>query len=88
MNLEFRNTVDTSNVVSATVIIVPVHLLHSVFEVLKVLAWLLTQLLGELVIEVLQMVQRDAEHEDILFCIALQLLSVKGLVGEFRLTCK
>lgn len=86
LNLELRDTVYAGNIISAgngTVIVVSINLLHSVFEMLQVLAWLLAQLLRELVVEVLQVVQRDAHHEHVFLRVALQLLSAKGLDGEF-----
>ena len=74
LNLELRDTVDAGNIISTgngTVIVVSINLLHSVLEMLQVLAWLLAQLLRELVVEVLQVVKRNAQHEHILLRVAL-----------------
>ena len=74
LNLELRDTVNAGNIISTgngTVIVVSINLLNSVLEMLQVLAWLLAQLLRELVVEVLQVVKRNAQHEHILLRVAL-----------------
>lgn len=88
LHLELGNTVSTSNLMGTSlVVVVPIYVLNCLLKKRQVLGRLLAELLTQLIVEVLQMVQRDAEHENIFFRVSLQLLSESEL-SEFRLTCR
>ena len=90
LDLELGNVVNSSNITLAddcAVVVLPVDLLHCVLKVGQELGGLLAKLLRKSIVEVLQVVQRDAQHVDAFLCISLQLLS-KGSMASFRLTCR
>jgi hypothetical protein len=63
-------------------VVVSVHVLYCLLKEWQKLCWLFPQLLTQLVVEVLQVVQRDPEHVDVLLRISLQLFAEESY-GEF-----
>lgn len=72
LHLELGNTVSTSNLMGTSlVVVVPKDVLNCLLKQWQILGRLLAELLTQLIVEVLQMVQRDAEHEHIFFRVSL-----------------
>jgi hypothetical protein len=61
------------------VVVGSVDLLHSRLKARQVFGWIFTQTLSECVIEVLEMIEGNTEHVDMLLCVLLQLFSKIGI---------